>query len=134
MKEATGTRAVLLYALGAGAALNGAWMLLDAARWFGAVASDTGPLNLHLVRDVGAAYLTAGVALLAAARSPLHRGPLAGLAALFLALHALTHLVEVARGVTSLGHLAEDLPGVYAPALVLVWLAAASWRRPAEAL
>jgi hypothetical protein len=132
MKEAKSARTVLLYALGAGAALNGAWMLLDAARWFGFVASDTGPLNLHLVRDVGAAYLTAGIALLAAARSPRHRAPLAALAALFLGLHALTHLVEAARGVTSPGHLAEDFPGVYAPALLLVWLAAASWRRPAE--
>jgi hypothetical protein len=121
----------LLYVLGAGAVLNGVWMLLDAARWFGLVASDTGPLNVHLVRDVGAAYATAGAALLLGARRPELRAPLAAVAGLFLGLHALTHLYEAASGVTSLGHVLEDFPGVHLPALLVIWLAARA-RRPAE--
>lgn len=124
-------RGVLL-ALGVGSLLNGGWMLLDAARWFGLIASDTGPLNLHLVRDVGAAYAAAGAALVWGALRPALRGPLAAMAAVFLGLHALTHLYEAASGVTSLGHVLEDFPGVHLPALLVVWLAVASLRRPAE--
>jgi hypothetical protein len=123
---------VILTVLGVGACLNGLWMLLDAARWFGLVAASTGPSNVHLVRDVGAAYLTSGVALLWAARRPPLRGPLAAVAGVFLGLHALTHVLEAASGVTSPGHLLEDLPGVHLPALLVTWLAVASLRRPAE--
>jgi hypothetical protein len=64
---------------------------------------------------------------------PAHRGPLAAVAGIFLGLHALTHLLEAATGVTSLGHVLEDFPGVHLPALVVIYLAAASLRRPAEA-
>lgn len=122
----------LLVVLGAGAALNGVWMLLDAARWFGLIAARSGPSNVHLVRDVGAAYLTSGVALLWAAWRPALRGPLVAVAAVFLGLHALTHLLEAASGTTSPAHLLEDLPGVHLPALLVVWLAVAALRRPLE--
>ena len=123
---------ILLTALGFGAIGNGLFMLLDAERWYGLVAAGTGPFNVHFVRDIGAAYLTAGVALVWAARRPALRGPLAATAALFLGLHALTHVFEVATGVTSPGHLLEDLPGVHLPALLIGWLAVASLRRPPE--
>lgn len=123
---------LVLLVLGAGAALNGVWMLLDAARWFGLIAARTGPSNLHLVRDVGAAYLASGVALLWAARRPALRGPLAAVAGVFLGLHALTHVLEVAGGSSSPVHLLEDLPGVHLPALLVCWLAVAALRRPLE--
>jgi len=123
----------ILASIGAGACLNGVWMLLDAERWFGLIAASTGPFNVHLVRDIGAAYLTSGVALLWGARRPALRGPLGAVAGIFLGLHALTHVFEAASGVTSLGHLLEDLPGVHLPALLVCWLAVASLRRPAEA-
>jgi hypothetical protein len=123
---------VILYAIGAGAVVNGVWMLLDASRWFAAIASRTGELNVHLVRDVGAAYLTAGVALLWAARRPALRGPLAAIAGLFLGLHAATHLFEAASGVIPPSHVLEDFPGVHLPALLVIGLAVAALRRPAE--
>ena len=123
---------ILLIALGVGAIANGLFMMLDAEPWYGLVASDTGAFNAHFVRDIGAAYLTSGVALVWGALRPALRGPLLAIAALFLGLHALTHVVEAARGVTSAGHLLEDLPGVHLPALLVCWLAVASLRRPAE--
>lgn len=84
------------------------------------------------MRDIGAAYLAAGAALLWGMKRPAHRGPLAAVAGIFLALHALMHLFEAASGVTSLGHVLEDFPGVHLPALVVCWLAVASLRRPVQ--
>jgi hypothetical protein len=121
----------LLLLLGAGNVANGAVMLLAAAPWFARIASDTGPFNGHLVRDVGAAYIAAGVALLFAAVRPAARGPLTAAAGAFLGLHAGTHLVELFSG-HSHGSLLLEVFGVHLPALVVVILAAASLRRPAE--
>jgi predicted anti-sigma-YlaC factor YlaD len=121
----------LLLLLGAGNVANGVVMLFAAAPWFARIASDTGPFNGHLVRDVGAAYVAAGVALLFAAVRPAARGPLAAAAAAFLGLHAGTHLVELFSGESRDGLLLEVF-GVHLPALIVVILAAASLRRPAE--
>jgi hypothetical protein len=121
----------LLLLLGAGNVANGVVMLLAAAPWFARIASDTGPFNGHLVRDVGAAYVAAGVALLFAAVRPAARGPLVAAAAAFLGLHAGTHLVELFSGHSHDGLLLEVF-GVHLPALVVVILAAVSLRRPAE--
>ena len=119
--------------LGAGLAVNGVIMMLAAEPWYEVVAKGTGPFNAHFVRDIGAAYLASGIAIVWGMWSRAHRGPLAAIAGVFLGLHALTHLLEAASGVTSLGHVLEDLPGVHLPALVVCWLAVASLRRPVEA-
>jgi hypothetical protein len=113
----------ILLLLGIGGCLNGLFMLLTSEAWFAAVAAYTGPFNVHLVQDVGAAYVTSGVASLWAARAPAWRVPLASSAALFLGLHGLIHLVEVLRGVQPAAHLVEDFPGVYLPALLLAGIA-----------
>ena len=110
---------VLLVVLGSGSALNGLWMLLDASGWFTRIAADVAPFNVHFVRDVGAAYLTSGIASVWAARTPAWRVPLAASAALFLGLHGLIHVFEVAAGVQPPVHLLEDFPGVYLPVLLL---------------
>ena len=94
-------------------------MLFTSEGWFANVAADTGPFNAHLVRDVGAAYATSGVASVWAARAPAWRVPLAASAALFLGLHGLIHVFEVVSGVQPPSHLLEDFPGVYLPALLL---------------
>ena len=118
-----------LLALGTLAAANGAVMLVAPEPWFVRIAADTGPLNLHLVRDVGAAYATSGVAALWAARRPDWRGPLAAVAALFQALHAAIHVFEVAAGAQPASHLLEDFPGVYLPTLILIGIALHALRR-----
>src|SRR5437879_661937 len=76
---------------------NGLAMLLAGPWWYGAVpgVTQTGPFNAHFVKDIGAAYVVAGVGLgwLAARASAMARGAaLAG--AGFLVLHALIHLAE----------------------------------------
>ena len=82
-------------AMGALSVLNGLMMLIDGKHWYmtapGVVS--TGPFNAHFVADVGAAFLMAGLALLA--RSWRGRYWLAALTgAAFLAFHALIHIAE----------------------------------------
>jgi hypothetical protein len=121
----------ILLLLGIGGTVNGLVMLFASEPWFANVAADTGPFNVHLVRDVGAAYVTSGVASVWAARVPRWRTPLATAAALFLGLHGLIHVQEVLAGVQPPVHLFEDFPGVYLPALLLAGIAFRS-RAPAQ--
>lgn len=109
----------ILLLLGAGAVVNGLFMLFTSEGWFTRIAADTGPFNVHLVQDVGAAYVTAGIASFWAARAPFFRLPLATSAALFIGIHGLIHVFEVLGGVQPPVHLLEDFPGVYLPALLL---------------
>ena len=113
----------ILLVLGIGGIVNGLFMLFTSEAWFARVAAYTGPFNVHLVQDVGAAYVTSGIAAAWAARAPAWRVPLAASAALFLGLHGLIHGVEVLRGVQPASHLLEDFPGVYLPALLLAGVA-----------
>ncbi len=113
----------ILLLLGIGGTVNGGIMLFASEPWFANIAAHTGPFNVHLVRDVGAAYLTSGIASVWAARVPRWRTPLATSAALFLGLHGLIHVAEVATGVQPPLHLLEDFPGVYLPALLLAGIA-----------
>jgi hypothetical protein len=117
---------ILVAALALFTGLNGLAMLLAGRAWYGAVpgVTETGPFNPHFVKDIGAAYLAAGVGLawLAIARSP--RGLGAAFAgALFLALHAGIHLVEAVGAPTGLSDLARDAPGVILPAILALWVA-----------
>jgi hypothetical protein len=116
--------------LGAGFLGNGLWMLADAGPWFARIASETGAFNGHLVRDVGAAYAAAGVALVWGAARPELRGPLAAVAAVFLGIHALVHVVEAATGALPAGSWVADLPGVHLPALLVAGLALQALRAP----
>ena len=106
---------------------NGVVMLVAGPWWYQAVpgVTETGPFNPHFVKDIGAAYLVAGLSLgwLAWTRSLLARGAaMAG--ALFLILHALIHLAEAATSPMGAMHLVRDFPGVLLPAILvapLVW-------------
>jgi len=119
-----------LAVLGALLLANGVIMIAATAPWFAAVAKETGPLNEHLVRDVGAAYVATGAALLWAAFAPAQRRALSAVAAVFLVLHALGHVVEIATGRLGAHHWLEDLPGVFLPALVTLLVAATTRGAP----
>ena len=56
---------ILAALVGALMAGNGIIMVVDPPAWYASVpgVADTGPLNLHFVRDIGFAYFTAGAAL-----------------------------------------------------------------------
>ncbi len=92
-------RKTLAWVLGAALAANGLFMLGDPAGWYAAIpgVTMTGPLNPHLVRDVGCAYLMAGAALAALVVDARAR-PAALAGAAFLALHAFVHLWDLASG------------------------------------
>lgn len=99
---------------------NGLYMLVDGPRWFGSVTgvSDTGPYNPHFVADVGAAFLVAGMALIARAWRPL-LWPAGFAGAGFLSAHALIHVVGVIGGHSH--HVGFELVSVVAPALLALW-------------
>ena len=110
---------------------NGLWMLLAPAGWYHhlpAAVPDTGPLNPHFVRDIGAAFVTIGAVLLLAA--PSRRVLLA--VTLFYVLHAVVHVTDLAAGRLGAEHWLIDLPGVFLPALVLGALCLPRWWKEAR--
>jgi len=114
---------MVLLVLGVGMLANGIWMLVDPGNWYRdlpAGVPDFGPLNIHFVRDIGCAFVTVGVALVWGARRPALRLSLTLIATLFLVAHAVLHVHDSLRGVVESDHWWLDVPGVYAPALLLV--------------
>lgn len=84
--------------------------------------AETGPFNPHFVRDVGCAFLTAGLAFAWLARDA-RAWPAAVAGALFLTLHGLVHVWDGLAGREAAAHLAQDLPLTLGPALLGLWLA-----------
>ena len=92
----------LLLALAVFHGVNGIVMLAAPGLWYDTVPGvvETGPANVHFIRDIGLGFLAAAAALAMAAR----RGPgLAALpAAVFLGGHAGLHLGEmITHGTTA---------------------------------
>lgn len=118
---------LLALVVGLAMAANGIAMLIVGPAWYAAVpgVTETGPFNPHFVKDIGAAYLVAGLGLawFAGKASALARGAaIAG--GLFLGLHGLIHLAEAVGDADGAMHLARDFAGVLLPpmlALAAVW-------------
>jgi hypothetical protein len=124
-----------LLALGAGSLVNATWMLVDPLRWYHDLpvgVPDFGDFNPHFVRDIGCAFATVGAAQVWAAFVPRHRHPLVATAALFLVAHAVLHVYDTARGAVDHVHWWLDLPGVYAPAVLVTGLAILFARRQGD--
>ncbi len=104
-------------------AANGLAMLAAPAGWYDAVpgVAETGPFNPHFVRDIGAAYLVAGLAVIWFAIDRLAR-PAALAAAAFLAFHALVHLWDAVAGREHAHQLLVDLPTVFLPPALAAWI------------
>lgn len=115
----------VLWALAAVAVANALWMLAAPAHWFEAIPGvvHTGPFNVHLVRDVGCAYLTMGLLLALAARWPRAAYPLLIAVSIFMVLHALLHVWDIAAGRLPGSHVFTDLPLVFLPGALTVGLA-----------
>ena len=120
--------------LGVGAALNGLWMLLAPVDWFSRIpgVTHTGPLNLHLVRDLGGTYLLLGLILLVAwARGGLTRA-LHLWVLLFFLFHAALHVWDLFAGRLGREHWRIDFPGVFLPVLLLaVFSLPFAWKQEA---
>jgi uncharacterized protein YjeT (DUF2065 family) len=120
-------RITLAIGLGLLLTANGFLMLVDPAGWYAMVpgVSETGPLNAHFVRDIGAAYLVTGVAIAALALDA-RAAPAALAGALFLALHVLVHVFDAMAGRLHADHVFPDLVTVFAPAAIALWLVLSS--------
>lgn len=110
---------ILTFILAAMMAGNGVFMFVDPQTWYDMVPGvpDTGPINFHFVRDIGIAYMTAGVALV---WSELGAGWRASaLAAVFIGGHSLLHVGE-----TMLGHhhdvILNEIAAVHLPAALMI--------------
>lgn len=116
--------AIVAWILGLGLAANGLVMLAAPADWYAIVpgVAETGPYNPHFVRDIGVAYVVAGGALAWFAARSAGR-PAAIAAAAFLALHAVVHLWDAAFGREHLQQLLVDLPTVFLPPALAIWIA-----------
>ncbi len=116
---------VIIGALAVVHAGNGLYMFFAPQTWFfttpGVV--DTGPFNHHLVQDVGSAYFMTAVAAAFAIATPALRFPLMALASVFVGLHAVIHVVDIAKG--RCGDPTDDILAVIIPALV--WLGVTAW-------
>ena len=119
--------------LGALLAVNGLLMLLVPAVWYARTPGvvDTGPLNLHFVRDIGCAYLVAGAALVWVGLDS-HAWGAGAVGAAFLALHAGVHLWDTVSGRESWSQLLIDLLPVFGPAILAMWIIWPSLLRKAE--
>lgn len=98
---------------------NGLVMLLAPGLWYASVPGvpETGPLNLHFVRDIGLGFLASAVALVLFARDAGGR-VVAVPAAVFLGGHAGLHLAEIAVHGTNLGNGLRDLAAIVLPGLL----------------
>ena len=104
---------------------NGAFMLVKPLDWYVFVPTvvTTGPPNAHFIRDIGLAYAGSGLILLSAAANPVLRWRAAVVGGLWLALHGLLHLHEVAAGICGPATFRADAPAVLGqPGLVIVAL------------
>lgn len=115
---------------------TGVWMLTSPQNWYevfpGSV-SDFGPLNLHLIRDLGAWYIAGGVLLLFALSNPRRFGGVVLVVMLIaVGLHAAAHAVDIATGVVGGEHWVIDGPLVFLPILLLGLMLWIWWRVQSE--
>jgi hypothetical protein len=102
-------------------AINGVVMMLAPDWWYPRVPGviQTGPLNDHFVRDIGAAFIACALALGWALKDPVRGLGAAVAAAAFLTLHATIHLITPFCGsALPWPLLARDFPAVFLPAII----------------
>lgn len=106
-------------------AANAAYMLIAAENWYRSVpgVTATGPFNHHFVGDIGVANLAAAVALFAGSLRPTLMAGLVLPAAIFLAGHAVLHLIGYGVHAEGTGGWVTDAAAIHLPALLALWLA-----------
>ena len=112
---------------------NGLAMLVASLSWYDAVpgVTSTGPFNPHFVKDIGAIYVTAALALAWFAWRPRQGWPAMAAAACWLTLHAAIHVYDATCGSSPLADIRRDFVGVYLFAAIPLLLAI--FRKPREA-
>ena len=117
-------RGLVASILGLGLTANGLTVLAVPVNWYAMVPGvvDTGPFNLHFVRDIGGAYFVTGAALVWFAKWPTARST-AQAGAAFLVLHTAVHLWDAASGREHALQLLFDAPTAFLPPVLALWIA-----------
>ena len=120
----------LLWVIGAVTILNGVGMYVVPQDWFLAVPGvpETGPFNGHFVRDVGAAYVASGTAVILAVQIRAAQLPLLIVASIFSGGHALRHVVEWGTVEGARHNWPADAAAVVLPALIVLIATVVVWR------
>ena len=109
--------------------VNGLAMLIAPEVWYELTpgASDTGPFNVHFVRDIGIAYLAVGIGLwLGVTNHRLQALSGALVAMVFVGGHAVFHFIEMfAHHVDSTSAVRDLILIVLPTAIAAVWMVAA---------
>ena len=102
--------------------LNAVWMLITPEHWYynlPAGVPESGPLNVHFIRDIGCIFLILGCGLLVGGSFLIEfRLPLFTMNTLFYMLHMFVHIHEIVSGRLRMGIFWIDLPGIYLPAML----------------
>jgi hypothetical protein len=112
---------------------NGLWMLVAPGSWYAELPAgvlDTGPLNVHFVRDIGVTFTVLGAGFGWCAANLERCYPVyLGLTAWF-AGHAAVHAADILAGRLPHAHWGVDAPAVFLPAALLLVLSLPQvWRR-----
>lgn len=105
---------------------NGLMMLIAPMTWYELTpgASDSGPFNVHFVRDIGIAFTAAGAGLwLAVGNAAWKPASAAIVAMIFLGGHGILHFVEMFAHHLDLGAALRDAALIVIPAAIAVWWA-----------
>ena len=104
--------------------LNGLAMIIVPELWYQYTpgADETGPFNVHFVRDIGIAFSVSSVGLwYAFAQRQTPNLPLAWLAIAFLIGHSILHQVEMITMQMSVQEIARDFSLIVLPVLIAVF-------------
>lgn len=110
---------LVLILIGLYQAANGIAMLAAPDFWYVTVpgVTETGPINVHFIRDIGLAFLAAGAALLMTARLGISAALILP-ASVFLGGHALLHVAEMLAYGTSAFAALRDFVLIVIPGLL----------------
>lgn len=106
--------------------INGLWMLAAPLSWYNSLpgVTESGPANLHFIRDIGLAFLAGSFGLLAASLNSSNRMALWA-SMVFLAGHSAMHILDLAEHATSATTLRDMalivLPGILPVAALFRW-------------
>jgi len=117
-------RKLLASILGILLGANALWMLATPLHWYAHIpgVTESGPANMHFIRDIGCAFLVAALALLWFAAAPKRAWPAVLAGGTFLLLHSSIHVWDTIAGREHVQRLLAEIPTVILPALLTLWL------------
>jgi len=117
-------RKLLALTLGLFFGVNAFWMLVAPLHWYAHIpgVGETGPANIHFIRDIGCAYLVAALALLWLTAAPKRAWPAVLAGGAFLLFHSCIHVWDTLGGREHTHRLLAEIPTIILPAFLALWL------------